>query len=140
SENPLGMPLPRARVRCSPRDDDGQLEFNGENDIGHTPPDDTIRLYAGNAFDMTGERSRTDYRADFNARWLDESFEMKVRNHKSESVEVRIVEHLYRWTNWDIIKNSDLFKKLDSRTLEFLVQIPPGGEKMVGYKVSSRWF
>jgi hypothetical protein len=88
---------------------------------------------------MTGERSRTDYRADFNARWLDESFEMKVRNHKSESVEVRIVEHLYRWTNWDIIKNSDPFKKLDSRTVEFLVQIPPGGEKTVSYKVHYSW-
>src|SRR5258708_9862863 len=50
------------------------------------------------------------------------------------SVEVRIVEHLYRWTNWDIIKNSDPFKKLDSRTMEFLVQIPSSGEKTVDRK------
>jgi len=139
SENHLGMPLPKGRVRFYRRDDDSQLEFTGENDIDHTPKDETIRLYTGNAFDMTGERSRTDYRADFNARWLDESFEMKVRNHKSESIEVRIVEHLYRWTNWDIIKNSDPFKKLDSRTLEFLAQIPPGGEKTVSYKVHYSW-
>jgi hypothetical protein len=139
SENHLGMPLPKGRVRFYRRDDDGQLEFTGENDIDHTPKDETIRLYTGNAFDMTGERSRTDYRADFNARWLDESFEIKVRNHKSDLVEVRIVEHLYRWTNWDIIKNSDPFKKLDSRTMEFLVQIPPGGEKTVSYKVHYSW-
>jgi len=139
SENHLGMPLPKGRVRFYRRDDDGQLEFTGENDIDHTPKDETIRLYTGNAFDMTGERSRTDYRADFNARWLDESFEIKVRNHKSESVEVRIIEHLYRWTNWDIIKNSDPFKKLDSRTMEFLVQIPSGGEKTVSYKVHYSW-
>jgi hypothetical protein len=139
SENHLGMPLPKGRVRFYRRDDDGQLEFTGENDIDHTAKDETIRLYTGNAFDMTGERSRTDYRADFNARWLDESFEIKVRNHKSEPVEVRIVEHLYRWTNWDIIKNSDPFKKLDSRTMEFLVQIPSGGEKTVSYKVHYSW-
>jgi len=138
-ENHLGMPLPKGRVRFYRRDDDGQLEFTGENDIDHTPKDETIRLYTGNAFDMTGERSRTDYRADFNARWLDESFEIKVRNHKSEPVEVRLVEHLYRWTNWDIIKNSDPFKKLDSRTMEFLVQIPSGGEKTVSYKVHYSW-
>jgi len=50
--------------------DDCQLEFTGENDIDHTPNDETIRLYTGNAFDMTGERRRTEYRADFNARWL----------------------------------------------------------------------
>jgi len=58
-----------------------------------------------------------------------ESFEIKVRNHKSDPVELRFVEHLYRWTNWDLIKNSDPFKKLDSRTLEFLVQIPPAERK-----------
>jgi len=139
SDNHLGMPLPKGRVRFYRRDDDGQLEFTGENDIDHTPKDETVRLYTGNAFDMNGERARTEYRADFNARWLDESFEIKVRNHKSEPVEVRIAEHLYRWTNWDMLKNSDPFKKLDSRTIEFLVQIPPGGEKVVSYKVHYSW-
>jgi len=139
SENHLGMPLPKGRVRFYRRDDDGQLEFTGENDIDHTPKDETIRLYTGNAFDMTGERSRTEYRADFNVRWLDESFEIKVRNHKSEPVEVRIVEHLYRWTSWDIVTKSDPFKKIDSRTVEFLVQIPTDGEKTVSYKVHYSW-
>ena len=28
---------------------------------------------------------------------LDESFEIKLRNHKKEPVEIRVVEHLYRW-------------------------------------------
>ncbi len=139
SDNHLGMPLPKGRVRFYRRDDDGQLEFTGENNIDHTPKDETIRLYTGNAFDMTGERIRTGYRADFNGGWLDESFEIKVRNHKSEPVEVRIVEHLYRWTNWDILKNSDPFKKVDSRTMEFLAQIPVGGEKTVSYKVHYSW-
>ncbi len=64
------MPLPKEHVRCYRRDDDGQLEFNGENDIDHNRKGETIRLYTGNAFDMIGERSRTEYRADFNARWL----------------------------------------------------------------------
>ena len=139
TENHLGMPLPKGRVRFYRRDDDGQLEFTGENDIDHTPKDETIRLYTGNAFDMTGERTRTDYRSDFNARWIDESFEIKVRNHKSEPVDVRIVEHLYRWTSWDILKNSESFKKLDNRTIEFLVQVPADGEKAVNYKVHYAW-
>jgi len=139
SENHLGMPLPKGRVRFYRRDEDGQLEFTGENDIDHTPKDETIRLYTGNAFDMTGERTLTEYRADLNGRWIDESFEIKVRNHKTTPVEVRIVEHLYRWTSWDIVKNSDPFKKLDSRTLEFVQQIPPDGEKTVSYKVHYGW-
>jgi hypothetical protein len=139
TDNHLGMPLPMGRVRFYRRDEDGQLEFTGENNIDHTPKDETLRLYTGNAFDITGERSRTDYRADFNARWLDESFEIKLRNHKTEAIEVRVVEHLYRWTNWDILKNSGGFKKLDSKTAEFLVQIPAGGEKTVAYQVHYSW-
>jgi hypothetical protein len=139
TENHLGTPLPKGRVRFYRRDDDGQLEFTGENDIDHTPKDETVRLYTGSAFDLTGERSRTEYRADFNARWIDESFEIKVRNHKTAPVEVRIVEHLYRWTSWDIVKNSDPFKKVDSRTVEFVVQVPPDGEKILNYKVHYSW-
>lgn len=139
TENHLGIPLPKGRVRFYRRDDDGQLEFTGENNIDHTPKDETIRLYTGNAFDMTGERTRTDYRADFNARWIDESFEITVHNHKGEAAEVRIVEHLYRWTSWDMIRNSDPFKKLDSQTIEFPVQVPANGEKTVSYKVHYSW-
>jgi hypothetical protein len=139
TDNHLGMPLPKGRVRFYRRDEDGQLEFTGENDIDHTPKDETLRLYTGSAFDLTGERSRTEYRADFNARWIDESFEIKVRNHKTSPVEVRIVEHLYRWTSWDIVKNSDPFKKADSQTIEFVVQVPPDGEKIVNYKVHYSW-
>jgi hypothetical protein len=58
-----------------------------------------------------------------------ESFKIKVRNDKTTPVEVRIVEHLYRRTSWDIVKNSDPFKRVDSQTVNFVVQIPPDGEK-----------
>jgi hypothetical protein len=70
---------------------------------------------------------------------VDESFEMRVRNHKTAAVETRIVEHLYRWTNWEIRRNSDSFRKIDSRTIEFTVKIPPNGEKTVSYQVHYSW-
>jgi len=139
SENHLGIPLPKGRVRFYRRDDDGQLEFTGENEIDHTPKDELIRIYTGNAFDLTGERRRVDYKLNSQARWVDESFEIKVRNHKSTPVEVRIVEHLYRWTNWDISKSSDPFNKVDSQTAAFTVQIPPDGEKVLTYQVHYSW-
>ncbi|MFY9529709.1 MAG: hypothetical protein WBC04_07285 [Candidatus Acidiferrales bacterium] len=137
--NHLGMPLPRGRVRFYHRDDDGQLEFTGENQIDHTPKDETIRLYTGSAFDLAGERRRLDFKIDTSARWVDETFEIKVRNHKTTPVEARIVEHPYRWTNWEIRKHSDSFKKVDSRTMEFTVQVPPDGEKTVNYEVHYSW-
>jgi hypothetical protein len=140
SENHLGMPLPRGRVRFYRRDDDGQLEFTGENEIDHTPKDELIRIYTGNACDLTGERHRVDYRLNSQARWVDESFEIKVRNHKTIPVEVRIVEHLYRWTNWDISKSSGPFKKVDAQTAAFTVKVPPGGEKVLTYQVHYFWW
>jgi hypothetical protein len=138
-ENHLGMPLPKGRVRFYRRDTDGQLEFTGENLIDHTPADETIRLYTGNVFDAVGERKRTFFKIDRNAHWVDESFEIKLRNHKKGPMEVRVVEHLYRWSNWDISKNSDPFNKLDSKTIEFRVQVPPDGEKVLTYTAHYTW-
>src|SRR5262249_41246552 len=100
--NGLGMPLPEGRVRFYRRDQDGQMEFTGEDKIDHTPTDETVRFYTGNAFDIVGERKRTNYRVDNQEHWMDETFEIKLRNHKTTPVEVRAVEHLYRWTNWTI--------------------------------------
>ena len=138
-ENHLGLPLPKGRVRFYRRDTDGQLEFTGENMIDHTPSDETIRLYTGNVFDAVGERKRTYYKVERAARSLDESFEIKLRNHKKEPIEVRVVEHPYRWNNWEILKNSDPFNKLDSKTIEFRVRIPADGEKVVTYTSHYTW-
>ncbi len=139
-ENHLGIPLPKGRVRFYRKDDDGQLEFTGENIIDHTPKDEVIRVYTGDAFDLVGERRRTDYRIDMNAHWLDESFEIKLRNHKEkDAVEVRVVERLYRGINWEIVEKSDTFLKTESQTMEFRVQAPAGGEKVVTYKVHYTW-
>ncbi|HEY6348274.1 MAG TPA: DUF4139 domain-containing protein [Candidatus Angelobacter sp.] len=137
--NNLGMPLPKGRMRFYRRDDDGQVEFTGENTIDHTPADETVRVKTGNAFDIVGERKRANYRIDANRRFLDESFEIKVRNHKKEAVEVRVVERLYRWTNWEIQQKSDDYNKLDSQSVEFRVQVPPDGEKVVTYTVHYSW-
>jgi hypothetical protein len=138
-ENHLGMPLPKGRVRFYRRDTDGQLEFTGENLIDHTAADETIRLYTGNVFDAVGERKRTNFNIDRRARTIDESFEIRLRNHKKEPMEVRVVEHLYRWTNWEVISNSEPFNKLDSKTVEFRVQVPPDGEKVVTYTAHYKW-
>ena len=139
-ENHLGIPLPRGLVRFYRQDDDGQLEFTGENFIDHTPRDETVRVYTGNAFDLVGERRRVDYKINTNHNWLDESFEIKVRNRKEDgSVEVRVVEHLYRWLSWEIVEKSESFVKTESQTVEFRVNIPAGQEKVITYKVHYTW-
>jgi len=137
--NHLGMPLPKGRVRFYRRNDDGQVEFTGENLIDHTPKDETVRIYTGNAFDITGERKRTNYTVENNKSTATETFEIRVRNHKKETAEVRVVEHLYRGHNWEITSKSDEFKKKDSNTVEFPVTIAPDGEKVITYTAHYTW-
>ena len=62
--NHLGLPLPKGRVRFYRRNTDGQMEFTGENIIKHTPRDEVIRLYTGNAFDLVGERKQTNFKVN----------------------------------------------------------------------------
>jgi hypothetical protein len=137
--NHLGMPLPKGRVRFYKQDEDKQLEFTGENIIDHMPKDETIRVYTGNAFDLVGERRRTNIKVDSNNHWLDESFEIKLRNHKKEPAEVRVMEHLFRWYNWDITEKSEPFLKTNAQTMEFRVQLKPDEEKAIHYTVHYSW-
>jgi hypothetical protein len=139
--NHLGMPLPKGRVRFYRRDQDGQLEFTGENEIDHTAKDETVRIYTGNAFDIAGERRQTHYQTQqqFPSGFADESFEIKLRNHKKEPVTVHIVEHLYRWYNWVITQESDSHHKRDSRTIEYKVTLAPDQEKVVTYTAHYTW-
>ena len=137
--NHLGIALPKGRLRFYRRDTDGHLEFVGENTIDHTPKDETLRIFTGNSFDVVGERKRTNIRVDSSQHWMDESFEIRVRNHKKEAVTVRVVEHLYRWTNWKLSEQSHESHKTDAQTTEFPVTIAPDGEQMISYTVHYSW-
>jgi hypothetical protein len=137
--NQLGIALPAGKLRFYRRDDGGQLQFVGEDEIDHTPRNETIRVTTGNAFDLVGERRQTNFRVDTGDKWMDESFEIKLRNRKHEPVEMRVVEHLYRWSNWNITAQSDDFKKTDSQTIEFRVPVKPDEEKIVNYTVHYSW-
>jgi hypothetical protein len=138
-ENHLGIALPKGRLRFYQQDEDKQLEFIGENEIDHTPKDETVRVYVGNSFDLTGERRRTDFKVNHSEHRVDESFEIKLRNHKKEGVAVRAVEHLSRYDNWEIKEKTDEFKKLDSHTVEFAVELKPDEEKVITYHVHYWW-
>ncbi|HVS54463.1 MAG TPA: DUF4139 domain-containing protein [Opitutaceae bacterium] len=138
--NGLGQPLPKGRTRFYRRDDaDGRLEFTGENTIDHTPKNETVRIYTGDAFDIVGERTRTDFVLNNRQDQAEEAFEIKVRNRKSEPVEVRVFERLYRWTNWTIVQKSADFEKKDAQSVEFRVNVPADGEATVTYRVRYDW-
>jgi hypothetical protein len=136
----LGIPLPAGRIRVSQLDAaDGTLEFIGEDVIDHTPKDETVTIKLGSAFDVVGERRQVDFRADHAARWMEETIEVVLRNHKTEAVEVLVKERLFRWTNNDIVESSLRYERLDASTVQFPVAVAAEGERTLRYRVRYSW-
>ena len=134
----LGMPLPAGRIRVSQLDDaDNSLEFIGEDIIDHTPRNETITIELGNSFDVVGERKQTNIIVGKNE--ITETFEIKVRNQKQTPTQVKVIESLYRWSNWKIESNSDKYQKQNSSTIEFEVSLNPEQEKIITYTVHYWW-
>ncbi|OPZ85501.1 MAG: hypothetical protein BWY75_02414 [bacterium ADurb.Bin425] len=128
--NNLGMPMPKGKVRVYKKDQDGAMQFVGEDLIDHTPKDEKVRLYIGDAFDIVGERKQTNYQ-QISQRLLKQSFEISLRNHKEKEVTVTVIEHAYG--DWKVVNSSQPFTKKDSHTIEFAVKVPANGESKVTY-------
>ena len=136
----LGIPLPAGRIRVNQLDPaDGSLEFIGEDVIDHTPRNEDVLIKMGNAFDVVGERKQTDFRVDLRTRNLWETFEIRLRNHKDEAVEVAVLENLYRSANWKIENASQQQHKQSSNRIRFDVKVPSEGEGVIRYTVHYSW-
>ncbi len=134
-ESGLGMALPAGRVRVYQADVDGALLLIGEDRLEHRAEGEDVRILLGKAFDLAGERVQTEFET-VSRRVVRESFEIRLRNHKEdETVEIRVPERLYRWSDWQIIESSADFEKLDASTIEFRVAIEAGAEAMLNYTV-----
>ncbi|MFQ5706993.1 MAG: DUF4139 domain-containing protein [bacterium] len=128
----LGMALPKGKIRVYKKDSDQALIFVGEDFVDHTSKDEAVKVYVGDAFDIVGERIQKDHRSIGKASW-EETWQIKLRNHKDEAVEITVVEHLN--LNWEIIRKSHEYTKKDARTIEFAVQVPKDGETLLEYVV-----
>ncbi|MEO0560777.1 MAG: DUF4139 domain-containing protein [Chloroflexota bacterium] len=131
----LGADLPAGRVRVYQEDTDGAALLIGENRIDHTPQGEEVEIYLGNAFDLVGERTQTEFNR-IASNVVEESFEINLRNRKdNETVEIRVPERLYRWSNWEIVASTDDFEQINSNTIEFRVNVEPGEERTISYTV-----
>jgi len=136
----LGIPLPAGRIRVNQLDPaDGSLEFIGEDVIDHTPRNEEVLIKMGNAFDVVGERKQTDFRVDTRTRNLWETFEIRLRNHKDEAIDVVVLENLYRAANWKIENANQTHEKENSNRIRFDVNVPSDGETVIIYTVHYSW-
>jgi len=130
AEAGLGIPLPKGKIRVMKADNDGSLEFVGEDEIDHTPKDEKVRVYLGNAFDIVGERTVKDRRT-VTQYISEEDIEISLRNRKEEQVTITVIEHL--WGDWQILRPSHQFRQKDANTAEFDIAVPAGQEVLLTY-------
>lgn len=138
-ENGLGADLPAGRVRVYQQDVDGSALLIGENAVDHTPKGESVSFFLGNAFDLVGERTQTDFRM-VATNVVQETYTITLRNRKAnEAVEIRVPEVMQRWSNWEILNASHEYTKTNSHTAEFRVNVPAGGEVTITYTVQYSW-
>lgn len=130
----LGIPLPEGKVRVYKEDEEGSLQFVGEDLIKYTPREEKVKIYIGDASDLVGERTCTATR-QITKTVREESYKISLRNRKDKQVEIIVIEHLYRDLNWEITQNSHPFTKKDAQTIEFKVKVPKDGEEIITYTV-----
>jgi hypothetical protein len=133
-ERGLGMPLPKGKLRVYKADSKGDLQFIGEDLIDHTPRDEKVRVFLGEAFDITGERKKTDV-VDLGEWHKRETYEIKLKNHKEEDIVVTVIESTPGWYEWHITRSNFEYKKVDAYKVEFQIPVKSDGEETLTYTI-----
>jgi hypothetical protein len=137
--NGLGMPLPQGTFKIFQQDSTGSPQMLGEDSIGHTPRNETVKLKVGQAFDVVGEWKRTSF--EWLARALlsstRETIEIEVRNRKETPETVDIIERL--GGEWKVTQFNDEFEKLDASAIRFRITLKPNEVRTIRYTVETAW-
>ena len=128
----LGMPMPAGAVRVYQSDSRGGVQFVGEDRIGHTPKDETLRLHIGNAFDVVCERKQTAFEK-IAASTYEFEYAITLRNHKGVPVSVEVNEPI--GGTWRVIRSSHDWTKTEAFAAQFQVPVAPDGTSVLTYRV-----
>lgn len=132
----LGMPMPAGVVRIYQTDPNGQVQYVGEDRIGHTPKDEVLSVQIGSAFDVVCERRQTDFQERGNTTY-DLAYEVTLRNRKDTPIAVEVNEPL--GGDWTILASSHRWAKTEAFAARFTVPVAPGAETTLRYRVRVTW-
>jgi len=142
-DNGLGIPLPKGVIRVYKQDSEGHLQFIGEDKIDHTPKDEDVEIFLGNAFDITAKRTVQDSKSTGNLlnigkRCSSQNIEVNLKNHKKDDVSVKVAEHF--WGSSVSILNSNYeSEKEDEYTYNFRVPVNADDESTLKFTVRQCW-
>ena len=132
----LGMPLPKGILRVYKKDSSGNAQFVGEDNIDHTPKNETMRLKLGEAFDVTADKKQTDFKVLPNPQKghvaYESAFEFTLKNAKKEKVIVTVQEPISG--EWKIINESHPHNKANSHLAVWKIDIPAESSTTLTYR------
>ena len=132
-------PLPAGTWRLYEPDAAGRPQLIGEAGGGHTAAGQDVKLWAGNAFDLTAERVQTEYTTSrVNSRTIaNAAYRVTVSNAKDSVVTVEVLED--RRGEWSLVESSLPGQKVSSTETRFRLQVPAKGQATLTYKVRVVW-
>ena len=128
----LGQPLPGGVIRVYKADSSGRSIFVGEDQIEHTPENETVKLSLGQAFDVTATGKPTEFSKISDRVW-EAGFEILVKNAKPTPITATMVEQFP--ADWRILEENLPHHKTDARTATWEVPVPAKGEAKLTYRV-----
>lgn len=137
--NGLGVPLPFGRLMLFNELEDGSLDWVGESFLPATPVGGEGWVRLSPVPGLHGRRVRTDYREIVPRHEYEESFDVLLMNDGTEPAVIRVVEHLYRGSEYEIVAADAPFEETGPQTIAFHVQVDAGARKTVHYTVRYRW-
>ena len=98
-----------------------------------------MKLWGGNAFDLTAERVQTEYTTSrVNNRTIaNAAYRVTVSNAKDSVVTVEVIED--RRGEWSLVDSSLPGEKVSSTETRFRLQVPAKGQATLTYRVRVVW-
>jgi len=122
-------------------DSSGNAQFIGEDNIDHTPKNESVRLKLGDAFDVTGDKKQTDFkRRESGHPWsyvFESAYEIVLKNAKKETATVVVREPVPG--DWTMLEQSHKHVKAAAGTAEWKIDVPAEGTTTLKYRVLVRY-
>ena len=111
--------------------------FFGEDEIDHTPKNEKLSLYIGDAFDIVPEYTLLDgqYRKNYSR----EVHKIEIRNRKDTPVTVYVDEKFPQGRTWTIENTTTRYEKRDARTIRFELKINADSTATIQYTATQNW-
>jgi len=137
----LGMPLPKGTLRVYKKDSNGNAQFVGEDNIDHTPKNETVRLKLGDAFDVTAEKKQTDFKMlpkpQKSHSEFESAYELTLKNAKKEKITVTVQEPI--GGDWAIVSESHPHIKANSHLAVWKIDIPAESKATLTYRAQVKY-